>query len=76
MVFIGDDDMQRVIRLKELVDIVGLRPSAIYNMVRSGRFPRPVLIGQHAVAWREVDVETWIADRPVRECTRVHKSRS
>jgi prophage regulatory protein len=64
--------MDRVIRLKELVGLVGLRHSAIYAGIRAGTFPRPVLIGKRAVAWREVEVEAWLAARPVKDCTRVH----
>ena len=43
---------------------IGLARSTIYRMIEAGTFPRPVKIGQRAVAWPESDIERWIAERP------------
>lgn len=50
-------------RLPYVCEFTGLRKSSIYAMIRVGEFPRPVHIGRRAVAWRQSDLDTWIASR-------------
>lgn len=52
---------QRLIRLKEVQHRVGLGRSTIYRWMADERFPKPVHLGGHAVAWVLEDVEDWIA---------------
>lgn len=42
----------------------GLSRSTIYEMMDRGDFPRPVRIGQRAVAWPESAVLAWLSERP------------
>ena len=42
-----------------------LSRSAIYAAMEAGEFPRPVRIGKRAVAWRQEDIEAWLASRPI-----------
>lgn len=42
---------------------VGLARSTLYEMIASGDFPKPILLGKRAVGWREVDIEKWIESR-------------
>ncbi|MFT6296948.1 MAG: prophage regulatory protein [Yoonia sp.] len=42
----------------------GLSRSTLYQMMNSGDFPRPIRIGQRAVAWPESAVLAWLASRP------------
>jgi prophage regulatory protein len=51
----------RLIRLREVQHRVGLGRSTIYRWMSEGRFPKPVQLGGHAVAWVEAEVEAWIA---------------
>jgi prophage regulatory protein len=37
--------------------------SAIYRLVASGTFPRPLRLGPRAIAWRWSDLEPWSATR-------------
>jgi prophage regulatory protein len=53
----------RLIRLKEVQHRVGLGRSTIYRWMAEGRFPEPVRLGGHAVAWADDDIDTWIASR-------------
>jgi len=57
--------MNRLLRMKELSHIVGFKPWNIYRLIREGNFPRPVRLGQRAVAWRESDISDWIDSREV-----------
>ena len=43
----------------------GLSRSTIYRLMRAGQFPEPVKVGLRAVRWRESDLATWLASRPV-----------
>ena len=51
----------RLIRLPEVMSRVGLGRSTIYRWMSEGKFPKPVQLGGHAVAWVEEEVEVWIS---------------
>jgi prophage regulatory protein len=53
----------RLIRLPEVMSRVGLGRSTIYRWMNEGKFPKPVQLGGHAVAWVEEEVETWVAEK-------------
>ena len=53
----------RLIRLPEVMSRVGLGRSTIYRWMSEGKFPKPVQLGGHAVAWVEEEVETWVAEK-------------
>lgn len=53
--------VSRLIRLKEVQHRVGLGRSTIYRWMAEGRFPKPVQLGGHAVAWTQEDIDDWIA---------------
>lgn len=54
----------RLLRRPEVEARTGLSRAAIYAQMSRGEFPKPVKIGLRAVAWREQDINTWLADRP------------
>lgn len=62
--------VDRVIRLKELSQQVGLSRSTIYDRMnpQSKRFdptfPRPIRLGLASVGWSQRTVMAWIAARP------------
>ncbi len=51
----------RFLRRPEVESRTGLSRSTIYAAMGQGTFPRPRRIGKRAVAWREDDVEHWLA---------------
>src|SRR6185437_8197909 len=53
----------QILRLKEVMAMVGLGRSAIYRMRAAGTFPKPVRLGARAVGWIADDVIAWIAQR-------------
>lgn len=55
--------MSKLIRLKEVIDRIGLSRTTIYDMMKDGRFPRQVILGQRSVAWHEDAINQWIASR-------------
>ena len=58
-------DIERLVRMRELVTLVGVKPSTIYRLIQQGRFPRPChpLGDSNISAWRYSEVGQWIADR-------------
>lgn len=53
----------KLIRLPLVEDRTGLGKSSIYAGVKARTFPAPVRLSARAVAWRETDVDQWIAGR-------------
>lgn len=56
----------RVVRMRPLIDRVGLSKSEIYRRIQAGTFPRPIALGVRAVGWLERDVELWLTTRAKR----------
>jgi prophage regulatory protein len=50
---------QRIIRLPQVRDLVGLGKSAIYGKIKAGDFPKPVKLGRVS-GWVESEVQAWI----------------
>lgn len=55
--------MERMIRLKEVVEITGYSRATIYRLMDLGMFPMKVKLGLRAVAWKKSDVENWLSSR-------------
>ena len=53
----------RLIRLPEVQHRVGLGRSTIYRWMAEGKFPKPVQLGGHAVAWPEDEIVRWVECR-------------
>ncbi|UCV00123.1 helix-turn-helix transcriptional regulator [Acidovorax radicis] len=54
----------RLLRLADVKHMTGLGRSSIYAGIQAKSFPAAVNLTAHAVAWRESDIDAWIADRP------------
>jgi prophage regulatory protein len=52
----------RFLRLPEVLAATGLTRSSLYRRIGAGGFPAQVRIGPQMVAWRQSEVERWIAD--------------
>jgi prophage regulatory protein len=55
----------QLIRLPQVRQNVGLSRSEIYRLISLNRFPRPVPLGERAVAWDAHEVQRWIEARIV-----------
>lgn len=40
----------------------GVAKATIYNWIELGQFPKPVKLGERAVAWRTADLKEWAED--------------
>lgn len=55
-------NIERIIRLKTVLDRTGLSRSTLYRKIAEGSFPRQVPISIHGAGWYESAVNRWIAD--------------
>jgi prophage regulatory protein len=55
----------RILRMRDLTNKLGLRPSTIYEMISKGKFPRPFKIVQdgRAAGWLEFTIDEWLDSR-------------
>jgi prophage regulatory protein len=53
----------KFLRLPAVLERCGHKRSTLYLAVAQGRFPKPVNIGERAVAWVESEIDAWIAAR-------------
>ena len=56
----------RLLRLKHVMELVGLSKTTIYSMQSAGTFPRAVQLTEKSVAWKESEVSAWMASRVCR----------
>lgn len=57
----------KILRLPQVIELVGLKRSAIYQLIQQGKFPRPVRLSKRAVGWRSDEIEAWIESRAKRD---------
>ena len=60
----GDESTPRLLRLKQVREIVGLGHSEVYRRMSSGTFPSSVKIGPKAVRWVEGEIREWVSALP------------
>lgn len=53
----------RLLRLKQLIEKVGMKKTAIYDRMARGDFPKPISLGGRSVAWIESEIDEWINAR-------------
>lgn len=54
---------QRFLRLADVLVRIPYSRSTIYQLVAQGKFPKPISLGDRAVAWVEADIDKWMGDR-------------
>ena len=53
----------RLIRLPDVESAIGCKKSTIYELMKVGRFPKPVRLSARHVVWSESAVLQWVQDR-------------
>lgn len=56
--------MARLLKLPEVKAQVGLSKASIYDLIRTGHFPRPKRLTANRVAWSSDDIDAWVDSRP------------
>lgn len=55
-----------ILRLPNVMAMIGLKRSWIYKAISEGKFPPPLQLSDRAVGWRRSDVENWLSSRTAR----------
>jgi prophage regulatory protein len=55
---------ERLLRIDDVCHLTGLGRSTLYAKVKAGDFPTAVQLHGACVAWKETEVDGWIATRP------------
>jgi prophage regulatory protein len=59
----NQSSIQKILRLRSVMDWTGLSRSTIYAMIKNGTFPKNVSLGVRSVGWVSTEIESWIASR-------------
>jgi prophage regulatory protein len=57
----GANSHDRLLRINEVCEIVGLSRASVYQRIAAGTFPANGRLGSRAARWRAMDVSRWIA---------------
>nr|WP_178132231.1 MULTISPECIES: AlpA family transcriptional regulator [Pseudomonadota] len=50
-------------RRAEVEAKTGFKRAHIYNLIKEGKFPKPLRLGVRAIGWDSVEIDQWITDR-------------
>ncbi len=56
------DPNDRIIRLPQVIDRVGIKKTLIYRMIAAGTFPKPIKLG-FASGWLESEIRAWVDEQ-------------
>ena len=54
-------ESNRFLRIKEVIQKVGLSRSQVYRLIQAGTFPSPFKIGSKVSVWSESLVNEWMS---------------
>lgn len=57
---------EKLLRRPDVEARTGLSRSTLYAWMAEGKFPKPVALGARLVAWRESEIDAWLAARETR----------
>ena len=49
----------------DVSEVTSVSRSARYELIRKGKFPKPVQVSQCRVAWKSSSIQSWIDSLPV-----------
>ncbi|MNJ68430.1 Prophage CP4-57 regulatory protein (AlpA) [compost metagenome] len=55
------NNIDRFLRIEEVVHIIGISRNTVYRRIKEGTFPKQVRIGPNSVAWRQSDISVWMS---------------
>ena len=54
-------ESRRIIRREEVTRLTGIARATLYKLVKEGKFPAPLRLGERSVGWRLSDIDEWLA---------------
>ena len=55
-----DENMDRILRIENVLDRTGLSRSTLYRKIQEGTFPEQIAISLRCTGWRESAVNQWM----------------
>lgn len=55
--------IKKIIRKKELLNMLGLSGPTIWRMEQAGKFPQRLRLGGNSCGWLVSEIDDWIASR-------------
>ena len=55
--------MQKIHRLKNVIEVTGMSRSTIYRLMDQDKFPKPIKLTQRIIGFLEEDIDQWIQER-------------
>ena len=53
----------KVIRRRQLLELIGVSPATQWRMEKAGVFPKRIRLGKGSVGWHLAEVEEWLRNR-------------
>ena len=53
-----------LLTLREVIELTHVPRTTIYDLMKTGKFPRPVRVGRRSVRWIASEIYRWIDDLP------------
>jgi prophage regulatory protein len=57
---------QKIVRMDELITILGLSRATVNRYRKAGNFPKPIELGPHSIGFKREEIDAWIASRPTK----------
>ena len=54
---------RRILRRREVSQLVSLSLATLYRMIARGEFPRPVRLSPRLTGWRSDEIDAWLDSR-------------
>lgn len=58
------DSSDRIIRIREVIEMTGLSRSSIYLLIKKGDFPAQVKLSTRSSGWFRREIKNWVDTRP------------
>lgn len=58
-----DTKLDRVVRRKQLLELIGLSCATQWRLEKAGQFPARIKLGKGSVGWHLTEVEEWLKNR-------------
>ena len=59
----GEIIMQKIYRLKNVIEVTGMSRSTIYRLMDQDKFTKPIKLSQRIIGFLEEDIDQWIQER-------------
>ena len=57
------EKIDRILKLKEVIEITGLSRSTIYNYMSDNLFPKSIKLTIRRIGWRESDIQNYLSSK-------------